>query len=184
MMTLREWRFERLLSKSSLGTPQAKAIQKLTPASVRAQFEMEMRYLASVRNMTKRGYEPTYTKEQFEQAWNGFVKEYGYDPCDGWSETGWQGWCYYGRHFQYWAPWKTTDPWNDRWDTGSDEHCNRSLIFILPKLLGTLVIFPAVQMRTWYDGPCQECTDLMGEECDLCPLCMVYHKPLCLKINP
>lgn len=184
MKSLREWWFDRLIDKSSLGTPHAKALRGLTPPDVLRQFERDLTYRASRRTMRDLGYDPTYTREQFDEARDGFIAEFGYDPCDRRRDTGWQRWCYYGQRFQYWAPWKTTEPWNDRWDTGSDEHCNPSIIMVLPKLLGTIVIFPSVQLRTWFDGPCVECTELMSEECDLCPLCMIYHKPLCLKINP
>jgi hypothetical protein len=176
--------FNRLLERSSFGSPQAREVRNQTPPDASMRARKALAYRASARNMTKRGYEPTYSQEDFEAAWDNFIAEHGYDPITGSDDRGWSRCCYYGKRFQYWAPWKTTEPWDARWDAAADEHCNRSLIFVLPNLLGTLVIFPQVQMRTWYDGPCGDCMDLMSEECDLCPLCMSFHKPLCLAINP
>jgi len=176
--------FDRLLERSSFGSPQAREISSQTLPEATLCAYKTLAFRASVRNMTRCGYMPTYTQEHFNEAWDRFIADIGYDPCDIWDESGWRGGCYYGKRFQYWAPWKTTEPWNSRWDASADEHCNRSLIFVLPRLLGTVVIFPGRNMRTWFDGPCDECVEEMRKECDLCPLCMSFHKPLCLSINP
>lgn len=56
----------------------------------------------------------------------------------------------------YWPPWTVSRPWRPHIELTGDEHCNPSLLTVIP-LLGAVIVFYGRRWRTEADGPCDRC---------------------------
>jgi hypothetical protein len=56
----------------------------------------------------------------------------------------------------YWPPWTVSRPWRPSIELTGDEHCNPSLLTVIP-LLGAVIVFYGRRWRTETDGPCDRC---------------------------
>lgn len=61
----------------------------------------------------------------------------------------------FGR-LMYWPPWTVSDPWRPHVELTGDEHCNPSLLTVVP-FAGAVIVFYGRRWRTEADGPCERC---------------------------